>query len=326
VQLAEGFCESAAAAAQQRLSRALSGEPLAPPGPPVGAEHVGEHLLDELGAEDSEHPASACSRRPRLQRLLTTLHDKQLLQEIDDNEAPSPDKRRLAELADPTVNSEWLWALSPVQPHCLESDAYVAAARMRVGAGFALEPVQCRVCGGLLGPQGTHATCCAPGGGTRGHNDVRDAVLDLARLADATAEKEVLGLLDTAPGLRPADVLTTAVSPGRTSALDVGVAAVESMNSGDDCTESMRMRKRTKYAKFLPDLEAEGVEYKPLIWSCWGREHPDTTAALTAMARTAARRRGCPSHKPLLRQARAQIGAALARRLASMFRACMPGQ
>ena len=200
---------------------------------------------------------------------------------------------------------------------------------LRFGAGFALEPLQCRVCGGTLDPQGTHATCCALGGSTRGHNDVRDAVLDLARLADATAEKEVLGLLDTAPGLRPADVLTTAVSPGRSSALDIGVAAVEARGAGgpgQDCTESMRVRKRSVYARHLDALEAEGVEYRPVIWSCYGREHPDTTAVLTAMARMAARRRGCPSHKPLLRQARAQIGAALARRLANMFRACLPGQ
>ena len=156
------------------------------------------------------------------------------------------------------------------------------------------------------------------------HNDVRDNVFDLARLADTTAEKEVLGLLDTAPGLRPADILTSAVSPGRVSALDVGVAAPGARHAGADCTESMRRRKRAVYARYLDALAAEGVDYQPLTWSCWGREHPDTTAVLTQLARRAARRRGVASHAPLLRRARAGIGAALARRAAAMLRACLP--
>jgi len=278
--------------------------------------------VGELGSEDPEHPASASARRPRLQRQLATLLDKQRLEAL--TAAVGPDTRRLEELADETVSSEWLWALDPAQPESVEADAYVAAVRLRLGAGFAAEPLQCRVCRGTLDPGAVHATCCAPGESTRGHNGVRDCVFDLARLADATAEKEVLGLLDTAPGLRPADVLTSAVSPGLVSALDVGVAAVEACNAGADCTEAMRVRKRETYAKYLDALEAEGVEYKPLVWSCWGREHPDTTAVLTGLARRAARRRGLASHRPLLRQVRAQVGAALARRAAAMLRACLP--
>jgi hypothetical protein len=82
---------------------------------------------------------------------------------------------------------------------------------------------------------------------------------------------------------------------------------------------------RGVYARYLDALEAEGVEYRPLIWSCWGREHPDTTAVLTQLARQAARRKGMASPAPLLRRVRAQIGAALARRGAAMLRACLPG-
>ena len=110
-------------------------------------------------------------------------------------------------------------------------------------------------------------------------------------------------------------------------ALDVGVAAVEARHAGADCTESMRTRKRNAYGPQLLDaLEAEGIEYKPLVWSCYGREHPDTTAVLTVLARTAARRRGMASHTPLLQRTRARVGAALARRAAAMLRACMrPG-
>ena len=87
----------------------------------------------------------------------------------------------------------------------------------------------------------------------------------------------------------------------------------------------MRRRKLDVYARYLPALEAEGVRYTPMAWSCWGREHADTTAVLAALARRAARRRGAASHQPLLREARAQVGAAIARRAAAMLRACLPG-
>ena len=321
--LARSSCECAAEAAAARLAALQRGERLVPTGAPVGDGQAADLLLGELGAEDPEHPAGPAARRPRLQRVLATLHDKERLEALT-AEAAGPDQRRLQELSDKTVSSEWLWALDPAQPASLEPDAYVAAARLRLGASFALEPLQCRICSGTLDPRGSHALCCAPGESTRGHNDVRDNVFDLARQADATAEKETLGLLDTAPGFRPADVLTTAVSPGWVSCLDVGVAAPEAQNAGDDCTESMRRRKRRVYAKYLDALEAEGIEYKPLVWSCWGREHPDTTAVLTQLARQAARRRGAADHKELLRRVRAQVGAALARRAAAMLRACLP--
>ena len=169
-----------------------------------------------------------------------------------------------------------------------------------------------------------HASCCAPGESTRGHNDVRDNLHDLALLADATAEKETLGLLETAPGDRPADILTSAVSPGWVSCLDVGVASPDSRRAGRDCTEAMRLRKRDRYAVHLAAMAEERLEYKPVVWSCWGREHPDTTAALTQLARRAARRQGVRDHKNLLRRARAQIGAAFARHLSALLRTCLP--
>ena len=324
-ELAGTFCQTASEAAQRQFEAIRRGERLEQPGAPVGAGRAADHLLGgERGSEDPEHPASGAARRPRLQRLLATLVDKQHLEALNASPEDTPDSQRLADVAHETSSAEWLWALDPAQPESLEPDAYVPAVRMRLGAGFALEPLRCACCGGTLDPGGTHSTCCALGESTRGHNGVQDIVLDLALVADSTAEKEVIGLLDTAPGLRPADVLTSAVTPGVTTALDVGIAAPAAQGAGEDCTEAMRVRKRRKYAKYLPALEAEGVVYKPMVWSCWGREHPDTTAALTSLARQAARRRGLGTHKELLRQTRARVGAALARRTSAMLRACLP--
>ncbi|CAE8601449.1 unnamed protein product [Polarella glacialis] len=327
---AQEMCERASEMAQQRLAAILSGGQLRPTGAPVGAGQAGGHLLAEEGAEDPEHPVSNCAGQPlQLQHALAGLVDRDgldaMVSALTDGGRDS-DVRRLTELRHETVSSEWLWALDPRAPASLEPDAYVAAVRLRLGASFATEPLLCRACRGTLDPSGYHAFCCAPGESTRGHNDVRDCLFDLARLADSTAEREVLGLLDAAPGLRPADVLTSAASPGLTSALDVGVASPDAANAGADCAEAMRVRKRATYARFLPALLAEGVEYRPLVWSCWGREHPDTTAALTQLARQAARRRGASDYRPLLRRARARIGAAIARRAAGMLRACMPTQ
>ena len=46
-------------------------------------------------------------------------------------------------------------------------------------------------------PQPSTAVCCACGPSARDHNEVRDVLLDYPRLADGTAEPEVLGLIAT---------------------------------------------------------------------------------------------------------------------------------
>ena len=71
------------------------------------------------------------------------------------------------------------------------------------------------------------------------------------------------------------------------------------------------------------------VIYRPLIWSCYGREHAHTTAAITAIARRVARRQGLADHRRLLARFRAAVEEALARRSARMVHACFrrpPGQ
>ena len=174
-----------------------------------------------------------------------------------------------------------------------------------------------------LGTNGSHALCCAPGEGTRGHNKIRDELFAVTRMADTTAEREVLGLLDTAPGLRPADILTNAFVPALSSALDIGVAAPHAVHAGDDCCEAMRLRKIRHYQDHLEDLRLQGIIYTPLIWSFWGREHEDTTKVLRQIARVAARRRG-DKYEAVLSSLRDVIGAVLARRAAAMLLSCIP--
>ncbi|CAE8634331.1 unnamed protein product [Polarella glacialis] len=306
--------------ANDRLVAISNGGRLEAVGAPVAAGQAGAHLLGEVGAEDAEHPASSQSQRPQLQQALSGLVDRDCSDKLTaqaDAEERLPDARRLRDLKDTTVSSEWLWAVDPRSPAALAPDAFVSAA-LRWNPFFA----------GL-----------AAGSSTQGAPTLYAALLGRAR-EDTTMfgtlfstsstwrmpllRKRFL-VLEAAPGLRPADILTSAASPGLTSALDVGIASPDAAHAGADCAEAMRVRKRAVYSRFLPALEAEGIEYRPLVWSCWGREYPDTTATLTQLARQAARRRGMPDHIRLLQRARAQIGAALARRAAAMLRACMPG-
>ena len=153
----------------------------------------------------------------------------------------------------------------------IEPHVFVTAVRLCLGACHAAEPQFCQQCSGILNPQANHASCCAPGPSTEGHDDVRDAVLDLAKVADATSEPEVLGLFASAPDLRPADILTSALAGNLSHALDVGIAAPLAQNAGPDCTEAMRKRKVRRYARFVPELEAQHIQYRPVIWSSWGR-------------------------------------------------------
>ena len=201
--------------------------------------------------------------------------------------------------------------------------------RARLGACHSDEAQVCGCCGSaILGPFCTHAFCCAPGERTRGHNDVRDALLDFARLGDSTAEPEVLGLIASAPDLRPADVLTTALGGDQSTALDVSVAAPDAIGAGDDCTESKCRKKFDRYARFASELGEHQIVYRPVVWSCFGREHADTSSVMIALAHRAARRRGLADFRPLLSAARASIGVALARRIARMVHSCQvqPGR
>ena len=81
---------------------------------------------------------------------------------------------------------------------------------------------------------------------------------------------------------------------------------------------------RARYCAALAQLRADGVEYVPVVFSCYGRPHPDASGVLEALAQAAARRVGCVDATSLLRRTRVAIGGQLWRRVAAMVRACLP--
>ena len=111
--------------------------------------------------------------------------------------------------------------------------------------------------------------------------------------------------------------------PPLSSALDIGVAAPHAIHAGEDCCETMRLLTIDRYRDHLEDLRLQGIVYLPLIWSCWGREHEETSKILRQLARSAARRRG-DEYAPVLTAMRDSVCAALARRSAAMLLSGMP--
>ena len=171
-----------------------------PPGAPVGAGHAGAGLLHGPETQDEEHPAAsqAC-----LQWKLSRIVDANAMDEVSSDITSRElwdDVRRVNELRDNSVSHEWLWAIGRDAPGELPADEFITAVRLRLGADHADESVPCRSCGrALLCPKAYHALCCACGPSTRGHNEVRDVLLDYTMLADATAEPKVRGLIASKP-------------------------------------------------------------------------------------------------------------------------------
>ena len=171
---------------------------------------------------------------------------------------------------------------------------------------------------------GFHALCCAKGESTKGHYRVCDCVLELTHLADPSAETEVLNLFPDAPTLRPADIFTTAALPGRMAALDIGICSPDACGAGIDCCDSMHENKIKKYSDHLIGRAGVDFIYCPLVFSCYGRVHPECMSILRCIAQGAARRRGVLDFRGLLSRLHRNIGVAIWRRAAAMVQNCTP--
>ena len=196
---------------------------------------------------------------------------------------------------------------------------------MRLGCGGPLEQSVCGSCGHvLLDCAGGHASCCAPGEATRKHHAVRDVIFEFSKTADDATEREPQDLVPSRPGLRPADVLSSAAIPGRVAALDVGVASPFSPSAGTDAAAHMFARKTGEREAIAGDLAKLNIVYRPVVFTTFGRPHAAASETLRYMARRVARRRGGASRKAILSQMEGAISVALARGAARMSLACWP--
>ncbi len=109
-----------------------------------------------------------------------------------------------------------------------------------------------------------HAFCCASAEGTIHHYWSRDAILPLIRLAGTNACTEPLGLIPSAPALRPADIFSATAVPGCRTALDVGIMSPDATGARADCCRAIFERKCKDYSKYKQELADDQVEYIPL--------------------------------------------------------------
>ena len=228
----------------------------------------------------------------------------------------------LDDLCDEATDHSWLWLLASHGGPRASNVEVTVAVRLRIGADVAAVDQECACCGSTLDRTCLHASRCAPGESNRGHYTVSSVVHGLASLADASSSLEPAGLVPSRPALRPADVLTSAAFC-LPAALDICVASPDSAGAGINVCISAAARKSARYQKVIEELRAEGYDYKPLIWTCWGRPSLDAQAAIRTLAAVAARRRGLSSPLPLEMRARALIGAHIWRRAALMALSCL---
>ena len=208
----------------------------------IGSASIG--LVQDAGAEDAEHPFGIKFQTPRVQSWLSRIVDSVSAQGIRDHYEQLEeffDVERLDDLRHAETDHSWLWSLSAQQGIIVEDrNEFVEAVRVRLGGGGPPATSLCTCCGQRsLDRSGAHASCCAPGESTRGHNATRDVLYEFAAPADPSAEKEPEFLIPSRPRDRPADVLTSAV-PGCVAALDVGIASPAAAAAGDDAAQAMR--------------------------------------------------------------------------------------
>ena len=277
----------------------------------------------EPGADRSEHLAGP------LQRGLCSVVDAARGRVWDEelrSQGRWADVRRLRELHNVAdQNRSWLWAIKNRAEPCLASHDFALAVRMMLGAPVLIDPVLCGGCGRhVLDLQGKHALCMGSAT-TTGHNRVRDTIAMGLAMADAGTVTEPLGLVPSAPDLRPADILTRASTVDGFLACDVGIASPEASGAGLDCVESMRVRKLGHYGeRVLAELEEQNARYTPLILSCYGRRSSVLTSLLRAAAQQAARTRDGSSAESLVRRWEQAVAVEVWRRTATMVRRCLP--
>ena len=253
-------------------------------------------------------------------------HKRNRLQERWTAEGKVDDLVRLAHITAAGQDHSWVHNLHGSRHAALPPSEWITAARIRQGCPLTHTtiPMTCAACGCQhLDTAGRHATCCAKGESTRGHNDIWDTLLECLREVDATAEKEVPGLVPSDPGLRPADVLTRATTRVGEMAIDVMVRSPYAQDAGDNPQLEGVQRKVKRYSEVQGELQGLGIVYTPFVWSCYGAPDAAVTQALTHAASKAHSTSRAGSPKAALARWRCRLAVAIWKRNARMAQSCV---
>ena len=106
--------------------------------------------------------------------------------------------------------------------------------------------------------------------------------------------------------------------------LDWPVHAVRKIEgAGTDACLATERGKLSKHGPFLGELHADGLDYRPVVWSCWGRPSTEARVAVRTLASAAARWRSLGDPRVLERHVCGIISSFIWRRAASMVHACV---
>ena len=221
------------------------------------------------------------------------------------------------------MSHRWLWHLDANQGSVLSQSDYVHNVRRRLGARMYCGREACRLCGSPLDAELEHSDTCATGEATKGHYAVVRAVVEGLKTADPGVTTEPRGLSSTQA--RPADILSIAVVPGRSAALDVCVASSNAAAAAGDAADSAFKRKLRHYRAVIPELRRMGIVYRPLVWTADGRAHPAVTRTMRYAADQAACHGGGVKAADLVARWSHEVMIAILRRRAAMARSVLPG-
>ena len=290
----------------------------------------GARMVSDITEADVEHPDEDDEAEDLIHvqkgilRILDTRKAVQLTEKFR-SQGREIQALRVEDLCDASQCHEWLWSLRRQKQKRLPHEEFVLAARMRLGASLIESDAICKLCGSSLDRCCLHPLSYAIGEATRGHTKFQDIVMELALKADPAAETEPQALTPH-PGLRLADILCSAAVRGSLAALDVGVPMPTGADGDADAAQLYLNAKLSKYSRHLAAMQSNGITYKPIIWTAWGRAHPDAISALQSLAIKAARRRGLISASSMMAETRLNIALELQARAARMVMACMPGE
>ena len=228
---------------------------------------------------------------------------------------------RIEDLCHTHVSHKWIYHLDACAGSVLSPHDFITNIQKRLGNRAWEGHGECRLCGSFLDPQLEHAETCSTAEATRGHYACVHAVVCGMKLADPNITTEPRGL--TASQSRPADIFTTTAVPGRSAALDVCIASSNAAAARGDAAQAAFDRTLSHYSREIPELQNQGIHYRPLVWTADGRPHPAVTRTLQYAGDIASSRNGQQmSAKSLQHRWKHQI--AILRRRASMTRAVLP--
>ncbi len=233
-------------------------------------DHVKSAILQNTNFDWAEHRAHNRKSKALASKKLDELHNDQFHRLKD--KCAATDRRRMDRNFE-NKNSNWLTCKLSVRDNfVLTKREFEDALALRYGFAFKELPSKCDGCDQLFDVN--HALTCKKGGlVTQRHNEIRDVVADLSRLAwtSVTREPVIKQAEGNEPGLK-ADLLIRGVwNPQETASFDIRVTDTDAKSYQSRpvaaVLQSCELEKKQKYG---PACSERHITFTPLVCSVDG--------------------------------------------------------